>query len=595
MKQVWAEIERRRLSQVAVTYGVAAWAVVQVVTAVKQPLRLPEWLDTAVIVALILGFPLALLLCWVFNVRHDAADADPHRARKRAIEITLVSLFALALVWLLVRDLRGTEPAMRAVTAAAPVAKPEPRLPNSIAVLPFENLSPNAADAYFATGLHDEILNRLAKFGTLNVIARVSVQGYTGTRKTIPQIGAELNVGAVMEGSIRYDRNRIRVTAQMIDALTGVHVWSETYDRDFTDVFAIESDIAMNVADALEAELSGESIAALKRPATASPEAYALYLEARNLYGEDGAGPRIEELLRRAIEIDSRFASALGYLAEREAINLADASSGNGVPPAERAARAAEIRVRAEQALALDGSVVDAHTALGVLDFGEWRWSAARARFDAATKLGSLRDLSADLHSYNGEHGAAVHTARRLAELDPNDWSAHRNLAQTLLRARQYDAAAASLKRSLELAPARASTHRLLAQLAFVRGVRDEALRETELTERLLGAARTRLALAQLALLYSVLGHVDDAQRLEPEILGDGAADVGAGNAAMVALAVGDEAGALKWLEVAAAKAERHEPDAGLLNLMQLKSEPQLHPALATPAFVAVLARVKGD
>jgi TolB-like protein/Flp pilus assembly protein TadD len=591
--RLWEEVKRRRLSQVAVTYGVAAWAVVQVVTAVKQPLRLPEWLDTAVIVGLIIGFPLALLFCWVFNVRHAAAADDPHGARKRTIEITLVSLFALALVWLLYRDLRNPEPAATASTARHVVTPA--RLPNSIAVLPFENLSPNPADAYFAVGLHDEILNQLAKFGTLNVIARVSVQGYAGSGKTIPQIGAELNVGAVMEGSIRYDRNHIRVTAQMIDALTGVHLWSETYDRELTDVFEIESDIAMNVAGALKAELSGASLAALQKPQTSSPEAYALYIEARKLYGEDGAGPRIEQLLMQALELDPEFASALGLLAEREAIGLADATSGNSTPPAEREARAQAIRARAERALALDGSVVDAHTALGVLDFGDWRWSAARKRFDAAEKLGSPRDWSADLYSYTGQHDLAVKAARRLAELSPNDWSVHRNLAQTLLRARQYDAAVTSIKRSLEIAPARASTHRLLAQIALARSDHDQAVRETELTERLLGDARTRLALAQLALMYAAIGRVEDARRLEPEIRGSGTEDIGAGNAAMIALAVGDEARALRALEAAAEKVERHEPDAGFLNLMQLKTEPWLNPALSKREFVAVLARIKGD
>lgn len=607
----WHEIRRRKMFQVAATYAVVAWLLAQVVAVVNQPLHLPDWFDTAVIVSLGIGFPVTLLLSWAFNLTRDGWIRDTgstpsERRPRRTIEAALLGLIAVAVVWLLYRDFSGRPPgaavapvAPRVADAAAtPDAAPAlpGRLPNSVAVLPFDNLSPDADDAFFAAGLHDEILSQLAKVSALNVIARASVLAYPGSGKSIPQIANELNVETVMEGSIRYSRDRVRVTAQLIDAATGVHLWSETYDREFDDIFTIESDIATNVVDALRAEFSLEERATLERRPTASPEAYALYLEARNLYGVDASAERTERLLIQALDIDPEFALAYGLLAERYAIGLSDASSGDAIAPGGRAARERIVRDYAGRALELDPASTDAHSALGVLDLIHWRWTSSRERFDAAARLGSLRDWSADLHSYTGEHEQAVGIARRLAQLSPNDWAAHRNLAQTLLRAGDLAAADESLRRSLELSPARSATHRLLAQLELARNDRAQALREARLSEQLLGDARTRLAVAQLAWLYGRLGQDSDAERLYGELAASGDADdIGAGNWAMAHLAIGDVERAAQWLVTAAGKAGRHEPDQGFLNLMLLRSSAVTDPALQRPELAAALDAIRGD
>jgi serine/threonine-protein kinase len=607
----WNEIKRRKLFQVAATYAVVAWLVAQVVSVVARPLHLPESFDTVVILLLVLCFPIALLVTWVFNfTTHgwviDAGGDGAGAPRRRTIELVLCGLLGVAMLWVVYREVSGaldeapstaaTPPAGRGSDAAARPSSPvTERLPDSVAVLPFENLSPNPGDAYFAVGLHDEILNQLMKVGRLNVIARVSVLGYAGSGKTIPQIADELNVETVMEGSIRYAGNRVRVTTQLIDAARGVHLWSETYERELTDLFAIESDIATNVAAALGAELTRAGLTSLERKPTESAEAYALYIEARKLYGEDGAAERIEQLLSRAIDLDPNFALALGYLAERYAIGLGDASSGDSVDVSRRTARSDLARSYAQRALALDAASVDAQLALGVLDLLHWRWTSARQRFDAALELGSVRDWSADVAGYAGDYDRAVAISRRLVVLSPNDWTAHRNLAQTLLRAGQPDAAATALRRALELSPASASAHRLAAQIAQVQGAGDVALREAELAEELL-PSRNRLALAQLALLYGALGRPADARRLFDEMTAGVALDqLGAGNSAMALLAVGEEAKALEWLETAARTAAAHGIDPSFINLMQLRSSRSLHPALARPEFARVLDRLAGE
>ena len=208
-------------------------------------------------------------------------------------------------------------------------------LPGSVAVLPFENLSPEADDAYFAAGIHEEVLSQLAKLDNVNVISRTSVARYASTDLSIPQIAAELRVGAVMEGSVRYANDRVRIAAQLVDAASDQALWSDVYERDFADVFAIQADIAMNIANALQAEFSVAEQQSLERKPTSSPAAYALFLQA--LSGvRDSAPGAIEAahgLLDRAIAIDPNFARAYGMKAILHSVSFINTA---GVRPSPR-------------------------------------------------------------------------------------------------------------------------------------------------------------------------------------------------------------------------------------------------------------------
>lgn len=245
-----------------------------------------------------------------------------------------------------------------------------------IAVMPFENLSPDPDNAFFAAGLHEEILNQLAKLKALNVIARTTMRQYQNTTKTIPEIARELNVQTVMEGSIRYADDRVRVTTQLIDSVTGVHLWSETYEREFADVFAIESDIAMKVAAALSAEFTAEEEVAMMQPPTDSTEAYALYLAAM-AHLERFTGEEILlgiDKIEQALELDSEFVQGWvvksnlyrrlpGYVPER-------AEEGRTV--GEQAAR---------QAVEIDPDSTAAREGLGAILIELGRWQEAEAEF----------------------------------------------------------------------------------------------------------------------------------------------------------------------------------------------------------------------
>lgn len=260
-------------------------------------------------------------------------------------------------------------------------------LPNSIAVLPFENISLDPEDAFLAAGIHEEILNQLAKLSELNVIARTSMMQYAAGDKSIPQVAEELNVETVMEGSVRYADGRVLVTVQLIDPVTNAHLWSESYNRELADVFAIQSDIAMSIANALEAEFSVEELTSGRYP-TSSPEAYELYLRAIDVF-DNGDLQAVPSTLNRAIALDPGFANAYALMARYYAEQLSSGAAGNNPNDVERLARE-----NADLALSLDPTVAFAHLALGQLHQLNGRAEAALASYRRAV------DLSPDLAEY---------------------------------------------------------------------------------------------------------------------------------------------------------------------------------------------------
>ena len=279
------------------------------------------------------------------------------------------------------------------------------RLPHSVAVLPFENLSPDPADAYFATGLHEEVLNQLAKIRALNVIARTTMRQYKNTPKPLRQVADELNVETVMEGNVRYADNRVRVTAQLIDPDTGVHLWSETYEHEFKNIFAIESDIAMNVANALQAEFSLAEQEAIEQVPSISPEAYELYLSART-YDRQGTGEAVTlglERIDRALALAPEFAP--GWTLKAWLHVYGAGRTGVAAEHYEGVVRAAR------RALALDPNQADAHAALTLqmTYTGDWLQAAVEDYHAVASGLGGVPDFSFVTGHIQEAHNRAMH------------------------------------------------------------------------------------------------------------------------------------------------------------------------------------------
>src|SRR5437773_2596400 len=351
MSGFFEEVKRRKVYQAAVAYVIAAGGIIQLASAAFPAWELPNWALRLVIVLLLIGFPIALILAWAFDVTAQgikaAPTSGPSGSHLRRNVITLVAagviVSAAAGFFLLPR------------VSAHKVDK-------SIAVLPFESLSDEKENAYFADGIQEDVLTNLSKIGDLKVISRTSVMPYRGKTSNVREIGKALGVGAILEGSVRRVGNRVRVNVQLINADTDEHLWAEDYDRDLTDVFAIQTDLAQQIVRELQAKLSPIEKAQIERRPTENGEAYLAFVEAHELfYRPDGTlranTEKAEQLFERATELDPNFAGAFAGLARVHDWAYHDFDK---TPARKEKARAA-----AETAIRLQPDLPEGHLALG--------------------------------------------------------------------------------------------------------------------------------------------------------------------------------------------------------------------------------------
>jgi TolB-like protein/regulator of sirC expression with transglutaminase-like and TPR domain len=317
-RSFFAELKRRNVYKVAVAYIVAGWALSQGIAQVFPVFDVPNWAIRLLVLLVIVGLPVALVLAWMFEItpeglkRTEAADAAGQQSKSRAwIYVALigaaisVALFSLG---------RYTAPIQRGAAGAAE---------KSIAILPFENLSEEKGNAYFAEGVQDEILTRLAKIADLKVISRTSTQRFKSSPDNLREVAKQLGVANILEGSVQKAADQVRVNVQLVNALTDAHLWAETYDRKLTDIFGVESEIAKAIAESLQAKLTGGEQRALAVKPTNNSEAYDAYL--RGLAFEGRALTAPEELLKavrfyeRAVQVDAAFALAWARLSRANA------------------------------------------------------------------------------------------------------------------------------------------------------------------------------------------------------------------------------------------------------------------------------------
>jgi TolB-like protein/Flp pilus assembly protein TadD len=332
----FAELKRRNVYKVAVAYAVVGWLVMQIAATIVPALHLADAITSAVVVLVLLGFPIALILAWAFELTPEgikrAEDVAPNESithqtgRKLTVLIIAVAVVAAGLfAWQFfrvgtdrraVRDDATNAKDGRPGGASLPAAIPT----KSIAVLPFENMSSDKENAFFADGVQDEILTDLAKIADLKVISRTSVLQYKDSAKrNLPEIAQALKVAHVLEGSVQRASNRVRVNAQLIDARTDAHLWAQRYDGEIADVFAIQAEIAQKIADQLQAVLSPKEKAAIEEKPTKDMAAYDLYLRASEIDRSTDTTPetiaRQVAFLDEAVKRDPNFASALCLLA----------------------------------------------------------------------------------------------------------------------------------------------------------------------------------------------------------------------------------------------------------------------------------------
>jgi len=583
----WGELRRRNVVKVAIAYGVVGWLLVQVAGAFFPALQLPTWTVTLVAALVILGFPIALLLSWAFELTPQGIvrTLDVPPAQDPAVPALDPARLA---------GITRT----RSVGDSKDAADASGFLANSVAVLPLDNLSPDPDNAYFAAGLHEEILNQLAKLSRLNVISRTSVLQYAKDRPPIAEIAQALKVQSVMEGSIRYAGNRIRATVQLIDSVTGTHLWSETYERELDDIFAIESDIAINVAKALAATFSREEQQAVEKAPTHSTEAYHLYLRVKPIrYSHlDLALSLCDE----ALAIDPEFALAHMTKAVLCANSVVSNIGQSKLDEAQRPRFEELARYHANRALELDPLLEGAHVAHALIDMYRWYWTRARAAYDRLSPHALNEHFGAPFYvwlcSIQGDVDKAIEIGRRAIRLGPNDWSVHWCLATALAYAGEYRAASETHRQAITLNPLVPVLHSWAAYIHVALGEKAEALSELKLTEQLMAENRDLVSLPELAYSYSRIGRMQDVARLLGEIESRAAKlDTSAGIAAMVHLAQGDAERAAQSLETAIAEAGQHRIELGFWPLINIKMNATADPVLEEPRFVGLRDRIRGS
>lgn len=364
-----SQLKRLRVVRVAVLYAIVGWIVIEVASVVLPALNLPQQAVTLVIVLVALGFPLAAILAWAVDRERPVATATTAPAPVPSPTHPPSSALAD-------EARRPTGTFAPATTPTAPAQAMESR--HAIAVMPFVNMSGDAENEYFSDGISEEILNLLTKLPQLKVSSRTSSFVFKGKDVSIPAMARELGVDHILEGSVRRAGDRVRITAQLIETGGDSHLWSETYDREMKDVFAIQDDIARSIVDALKVTLSPKERRALQNVATTNASAYDFYLKGRKYFYAMSRRDFLHaiSMFERAIELDPKYAMAHAGLADTYSMlfRYADASQEN----------ARKAREASERAIELDPDSAEAQASLGIALFTEGQYAAAEKHFESA-------------------------------------------------------------------------------------------------------------------------------------------------------------------------------------------------------------------
>ncbi len=467
------ELKRRNVFRVGAAYLVVGWVIIQIVETISGPLGLPEWTEAFFIVLLAAGLPVALVFAWAFELTPDGMkktrevekESSVTHETGRKLNFAIIGALVVALAFSLFG--RGLIPGAGTEEPVEEITTTEAR-GTSIAVLPFVDMSPQGDQEYFSDGISEELLNVLARVPELRVAARTSSFQFKGQNLDIPLVAEQLNVEHVLEGSVRKSGNRIRITAQLIEADSGYHLWSENYDRELVDIFGIQDEISHAIVAALSATLGIEQEQAPETGIGTSPEAYNVYLLGQHLIRNRTKGD-IEAAIpqfQKAIELDPDYAPAHASLALATYL-LSRTGSTYGDLPVEEALAAA--RPHAERALELDPNSADANAVTGLLLYADNDAEEAEPYFERALEINpshnDVRNWYSSALTGMERYDEALAVITDAFRLDPLSNLTFNNYANELLERRRLDELEAVLDSYEQVDPGRASQFRALIRI----------------------------------------------------------------------------------------------------------------------------------
>ena len=578
----FAELKRRNVYKVAVAYAVVSWLLVQAASIFLPAFNAPQWGMQIVIVILVVGFPIALVLSWAFEITPEgivreseveAGESITHHTGRKIVAFTAVvaAIAAGLFVFQLIRA-RSTSP------SAATISN------KSIAVLPFDNLSGDPQNAYFSEGVQDEILTRLAKIAELKVISRTSTQRFKSAPDDLRQIAQHLGVANILEGSVQKANDQVRVNVQLVNALTDAHLWAETYDRKLTDIFAVETEIAKTVADVLEAKLTGSEQHVIAARPTENTEAHQLYLKGRFFWNK-----RTGNDLKKSIDYFQQAAAtdpnyALAYAGVADAYVFLPGYTAGAPQDCYPKAMAA-----AKKALELDDSLAEAHTTLALARwYYDFDSSQANREFQRAIELNPNYATGHQQYGNNtlsalGRFNEAIAEGKRAVELDPLSLVINADLGMNYYYARRYDEAITQLRKTLEMDAGYYYAHVNLGQVFAAKRAFDQAIAEYQKARAL---NDDPFVLGLLGHAYASSGNKTEALKLLDQLKEISSQRyVSVYTFAIVYLALGDKEEALRWLE--RCYQDRAGADIGWIRVDSL-----LDPLRGDPRFEALAEKI---
>src|SRR5256886_11800580 len=572
----FAELKRRNVYKVAAAYAVVAWLLMQIASQIFPFFEIPNWVVRLVVLLLVIGFPIALIIAWVFEVtsegvqRTEVADAAGLRSHGSTwIYVILVGAALSAGLFFVGRYTAG-----RAAPRQGDAGTTVPG--KSIAVLPLINESGDPKDEYFSDGLSEELIAALAQISGLKVIGRSSSFRFKERKEEPKTIGEKLGVSTLLDGTVRKQGDRVRIVAELVNAADGIQLWTRTFDRELKDIFAVQEEIARAVAESLKVTLLGSQDRPAQRGTPSNLEAHNAYLQGHFLF----LRRNLEDYRKavgyfdQAIRLDPDY--ALAYAERSEAWTFIGDLTGQREPAWSKA------RSDAERAVAIAPALAEARAALGwVRFFVDWKFAEGLSDLNRAKELSpsnpTANDLLARAILYLGRLDEAERQARHAVELDPLSVIAQGNLARVLFFAGKLDDADAAARKAAELQPASASSHRWQTVMAAQRGDGATALREAQL-EPDEGYRRFELAVAQY-----VVGDRQAADAALADLTANGRDNL-AYQIAEVYAVRGEKDKAFEWLQISF---DNH--DTGTLTLLV---DPLLRGLRDDPRYKTLLAKL---